>query len=76
MCNDYGWDTTYHMAGGIHGGYRQKPGGFSLADLLVTDGPATPRVSQILRLPTPFQTFDPKFVGTGVALPVIRPEVN
>ena len=64
------------MTGTIHGGYRQQPGGFGLARLLTTDGPVTPLVSKILRLPAPFQSFDPKFVGTGVALPVIRSKVN
>ena len=69
-------EMTYHMASAIHGGYRQQPRGFGLARLLTTDGPVTPPVSKILRLPTPFQTFDPKFVGAGVALPVVRSKVN
>ena len=72
----YGWEMTYHMAGTIHGGYRQQSGGFGLTRLLTTDGPVAPRVSEVLRLPTPLQTFDPKFVSAGVALPVIRSQVN
>jgi len=72
----YGWEMTYHMTGAIHGCHRQQPRGFRLTRLLTTDGPVTPLVSKILRLPTPFQTFDPEFVGASVALPVICSEVN
>jgi len=67
---------TYHMTGAIHGGYRQRPGGFGLPRLLTTDGPVTPRVGKVLNLPAPFKLFDPKFVGAGVALPVIRSKVD
>jgi len=64
------------MTRAIHGGYRQQPGGFGLSRLITSDGPVAPGAGKVLRLPAPFQAFDPKFVSAGVALPIIRPEVD
>lgn len=64
------------MSRPVDGGYRQQPRRLCLAHLLAADGPVTPRVGQILRLPAPFQAFDPKFVSAGIALPIVRSKVD
>ena len=68
--------STHHMSRTINGGHSQNPGRLGFPYRLPPHDPVTPRVSQILPLAAPFQTFHPEFVGAGVALPIISSEIN